>query len=123
MATGQTARQYYEEREARRRERREEERRRWLRRVREAVSEVARRHAGVKRVYLFGSLTRPGRFRTDSDIDVAVECDSPEAESAFWRELEHALEREVDMRPWGEVAGFVRGWEEVYGREGPSSGE
>jgi len=123
MATGRTARQYYEEREARRRERREEERRRWLQRVREAVSEVARRHAGVRRVYLFGSLTRPGRFRTDSDIDVAVESDSPEAESAFWRELEHALGREVDVRPWSEVAGLVSGWEEVYGRESSPSGK
>ncbi len=122
MATGQTARQYHEERQARRRERREEERRRWLQRVRGAVPEVARRHAGVRRVYLFGSLTQPGRFRADSDIDVAVECDSPEAESAFWRELEHTVGREVNVRVWGEVAGFMSGWEEIYGRESSSPG-
>ncbi|MGB9724152.1 MAG: nucleotidyltransferase family protein [Chloroflexia bacterium] len=123
MVTGQTARQYYAEREARRRGQREQERAWWLRRVREAVPDIARRHAGIKRVYLFGSLTQPGRFRGDSDIDVAVESDSPEVESAFWRDLERALGREVDVRSWSEVAGFVHGWEEVYGREGPASGE
>ncbi len=60
---------------------------------------IAARHPGVRRVVLFGSLVQPAHFRRESDIDVAVVCDSPEAESAFWRELEGALGRSVDLRP------------------------
>ena len=54
----------------------------------------------------------------DSDIDVAVECDSLEAESAFWRALERDLRRDVDVRPLaGAVAQAVEDWgERIYGR-------
>ncbi len=45
---------------------------------------IAAQHPGVRRVVLFGSLVQPAHFRRGSDIDVAVVCDSPEAESAFW---------------------------------------
>ncbi len=95
----EAARKHYREREARRRAEREARRQRWLRRVREAVSRLVTHHPGVRRVYVFGSLVHPGRFRSDSDIDIAVECETPEAESAFWRALERELERDVDLRP------------------------
>jgi predicted nucleotidyltransferase len=59
-------------------------------------------------VVLFGSITQPGRFRPDSDIDVAVAYDfatieGVAAESAFWRALEQALQRNVDVRPLRDI--------------------
>ena len=115
----EVARQYYYEREMRRRARREAERQRWLQRVREAVACIALRYSGVRQVYVFGSLVQPGRFRSDSDIDVAVECDTLETESAFWRALERELERDVDVRPLsGAIAEAVANEGElVYGRQ------
>ena len=121
----EAARQHYHECEARRRARRETERQRWLQCVREAISRLARRYPEVRRAYLFGSLVQPGRFRPDSDIDIAVECDTLEVESAFWRALERKLERDVDVRPLtGAVAEAVaNGGELVYGRQDTHFGE
>jgi predicted nucleotidyltransferase len=120
----EVARQYYYGREMRRRAQREAERRRWLQRVREAVVCIASRYSGVRQVYVFGSLVQPGRFRSDSDIDVAVECDTLETESAFWRALERELERDVDVRPLsGTIAEAVANeGEMVYGRQGTCLG-
>lgn len=115
----EAARQYYYEREARRRAQREAERQRWLHRVRQAISRLALRYPGVRRVYLFGSLVQAGRFRPDSDIDVALECDTVETESAFWQALERELERDIDVRPLtGAISEAVtyRG-EQVYERQ------
>ncbi len=113
------ASQHYYEREARRRAQREAERQEWLQRVREAASRLAAHYPGVRRVYLYGSLIQPGRFRPDSDIDVAVECDTVETESAFWRALELELGRDVDVRPLTDVIAeaAMRGGEEIYGRQ------
>lgn len=111
------ARQWYREREARRREERETERQHWLRRVREAVPRIAAQTPGVMRVVVFGSLVQPGRFGPSSDIDLAVVCDTLEAESAFWQALERELQRDVDVRPMtGVLAEAVSGeGETVYG--------
>ena len=95
----EAARHYHREREARAYARRERERQEWLHRVREAAARLAPHYPEVHRVYLFGSLTQAGRFRGSSDIDIAVECDTVAAESAFWRALEKALQRDVDVRP------------------------
>jgi hypothetical protein len=46
-----------------------------------------------------GSLLKPGRFRPNSDIDMAVECDSLKVESTLWRTLAHHLQRDLDIRP------------------------
>jgi len=71
--------------------------------VLEATREAIRRSAplfpAIRAVYLFGSLLQPGRFRPDSDVDVAVDCDDIEVETPFWRKLEEALKRDVDLRP------------------------
>jgi len=125
VVDSRAAREHYREREARRRAQREAERRQWVDRVREAVSRLVPQHPGVRRVYLFGSLTQPGRFRPDSDIDVAMECDTLEAEGVFWRALERELERDVDVRPLvGAVAEAVaRGGEQIYGRQDTHPGE
>ena len=124
MEAYDAARCYYRQREARRREQRESERRAWLERAREAILRLAPRYPQVRQVYLFGSLLQPGRFRPDSDIDVAVACDALETESAFWRALERALERDVDLRPLtGAVAEAVTaGGVQVYGRKDPHPG-
>jgi predicted nucleotidyltransferase len=112
------ARGYHQKREAHRRAQREAERQRWLKRVREVVPRLAIAYPEVRRVYLFGSLAQSGRFRPDSDIDLAVECETLEAESAFWRALEQELGRDVDMRPLtGVIAEIVANQgEQVYGR-------
>lgn len=117
------ARQYRRRRDVQRHAQRESERLAWLERVCEAVRRIAPAHAGVRRVVVFGSLLRPGRFRPDSDVDLAVECDTLEAESAFWRALERALERDVDVRT---LSGAVKaaaegGGMEVYGRAYPGA--
>ena len=121
----EAARRYYHGRAARQRVRREAERRQWLQRVRKAILRLVTQYPGVRRVYLFGSLVQPGWFGFNSDIDVAVECDTLETESAFWRALERELERDVDVRSLtGAVAETVtnRG-EQVYGRQDSCSDE
>jgi predicted nucleotidyltransferase len=52
---------------------------------------------GVDRVYIFGSLSRPGRFRDNSDIDIAVEQMAPTLFFALIGQLAEALERDVDL--------------------------
>jgi predicted nucleotidyltransferase len=113
----ETARRYYRQREARRRAQREAERQQWLRRTRQAVSRLVVEHPGVRRVVLFGSVVKPGRFRPDSDIDVAVECDTVESESAFWRALERELGRDVDVRPLTDTIAEIAAYEgeQIYG--------
>lgn len=89
----------------------------WLRRASDAVLKLVPVHRGVKRVFLFGSITAPGRFGPHSDIDVAIACDSVEQESGFWRALEDALHRDVDVRsltgPIAETA--LRSGVHIYG--------
>lgn len=58
------------------------------------------RHApdlGICEAYVFGSLIRPGRFREDSDVDVAVQGVNPEAFFEVMSLLSAALERPVDL--------------------------
>jgi predicted nucleotidyltransferase len=99
MTDVETARRYYRQREARRRAQREAERQYWLQRARQVISHLAPDYPGVRQAALFGSLVKPGQFRPGSDIDVAIDCGTPETESAFWRALERELGRDVDVRP------------------------
>ena len=114
----ETARRYHQEREAQQRTAREQARQAWLLRTRDAIQRLAPRFPQMQRVYLFGSLTQPGRFRKHSDIDVAVVCETLEAETAFWQALERALQRDVDVRPLtGPIADAVaQGGELIYER-------
>jgi predicted nucleotidyltransferase len=79
-------RESWREREARRRA--EAEARRAA--AERAIQAVTPRYPGIRRVYLFGSVLRPGAFRPDSDIDVGVEGDDGHGLFDFWRELEAA---------------------------------
>ena len=93
------ARQYFHGREEQRRERREAERQKWLVLASQAIRHTAPQHPDIARVYLYGSITQPGRFYHRSDIDVAVVADNIAAETPYWRALERALRRDVDLRP------------------------
>ena len=64
----------------------------------QAVWELAPQHPDIARVYLFGSVTQPGRFHERSDIDVAVDADTLNSERPFWQALEQTLRRDVDLR-------------------------
>jgi predicted nucleotidyltransferase len=110
---------YLQKREALRQAQREAERQHWLERVREVVPRLAMLHPQVRRVFLFGSLTQAGRFRPNSDIDLAVECETFAAESTFWQALEHELARDVDIRSLtGVIAEVVATQgEQLYGRQ------
>lgn len=55
-----------------------------------AAAEHLRKHYGVKRVLLFGSLGR-GDFRTDSDIDLCVDALHPDLFYAVYAELERIV--------------------------------
>lgn len=118
----QAFREYHLGRDAAKLARREAHRREVLARVREVVTRVAPTHPAIRAVYLFGSLLEPGRFSSESDIDLAVDCDDLAAETPFWRDLEKALSRNVDLRPReGAVARAVAAYgERCYAREADS---
>jgi predicted nucleotidyltransferase len=117
-------RQYHTWSEARRKLAREQLQQERYQQVRAAIRRLAPAYPALRAVYLFGSLVQPGRHRPGSDIDVAVECDDPEAESRFWRTLEAELEADVDLRPCkGAIAWAVSTYGEcVYAREVSSAG-
>lgn len=81
---------------ARRRERREQERQRLLADLLRLLDELGPRH-GVGEAYVFGSITRPGGFDEQSDVDVGVEQVAPARFFDFMGALSLALERDVDM--------------------------
>lgn len=112
-------REYHARRERELREEREALRLGLLERARGAIRQSAPRFPAIHAVWLFGSILQPGRFRPDSDIDVAVDCDDIEVETPFWRELEESLKRDVDLRPrLGPIASAVKDYGELcYERE------
>lgn len=52
---------------------------------------------GIQQAYIFGSLVQPGRFRPDSDVDIAVEQDLAANYFTVLGKLVAALGREVDL--------------------------
>jgi predicted nucleotidyltransferase len=92
-------REYHARRDRELRQERESLRLEILEKAREAVRRAAPRFPAIRTVHLFGSLLCPGRFRSDSDVDLAIDCDDVEVETPFWRTLEDALRRDVDLRP------------------------
>lgn len=119
----EAVRQYHRQRDAKRRLQSEADRLTWLVRTRDTIMRLAPDYPEIERVYLFGSLMQPGRFRPDSDLDVAVLSSTVEAESVFWRALEQALQRDVDVRPYvGAIVDAVAWFgEQVYERESDHS--
>jgi predicted nucleotidyltransferase len=101
--------------EARRFAEREARREQALRDVSAAVQQVAPRFPAVRRVYLFGSVTRPGAMDAVSDVDVAAD-DRLSAEDyfAFWKALEQSAPAWpidfVDLGDDAQFAALVREW-------------
>jgi predicted nucleotidyltransferase len=116
-------RDYHARREQELRDEREALRLGVLKQAREAIRRAAPRFPAIRSVYLFGSILHPGRFRQDSDVDVAIDCDALEVETPFWDLLEDALKRNVDLRPRvGPIAQAVEDYGELcYEREVPDS--
>lgn len=52
---------------------------------------------GLDKAYVFGSLVRPGRFREDSDVDLAVEAIDPDRLFQLMANLSEAVGRDVDL--------------------------
>lgn len=119
----EAVRQYHRQRDAKRQLKSEADRLTWLTRTRDTIMRLAPDYPEIERVYLFGSLMQPGRFRPDSDLDVALLSSTVEAESVFWRALEQALQRDVDVRPYvGAIVDAVAWFgEQVYERESDHS--
>lgn len=63
---------------------------------------------GAKRILLFGSLCRPGRFRYDSDIDLAVEGIPPDKITRAAADLMMTIDWPTDLKPLEEVDDFFR---------------
>jgi predicted nucleotidyltransferase len=95
-----------------------------LEQARSAIRHLAPRFPAIRAVYLFGSVLVSGRFWPDSDVDVALDSDDIAVETPFWRGLEDALRRNVDLRPrQGAVARAVEDFgERCYEREVPRPG-
>ncbi|MCB8942900.1 MAG: nucleotidyltransferase domain-containing protein [Ardenticatenaceae bacterium] len=118
-----TPREYHARREAARLQEREALRRQRLDAARTAIRQLAPTYPAIQAVYLFGSILQIGRFTSQSDIDVALSCDDVAVESKFWRELEAALEWDVDVRPLQHpITQAVNDYGEcVYERKSPHS--
>ena len=58
--------------------------------VSEAVQKAIVNFPSVKRVFLFGSVIRPNAFRSDSDVDVAIEGLGVADYFSIWRAIEEA---------------------------------
>lgn len=81
-----------------------------------ALMSVLPRYPTVRRAYLFGSVSRRGAFRIESDVDIAVEGIDAADFFPLWRDLEEAMPGwTVDLRelvPGSDFARRVqeRGW-------------
>lgn len=90
-------RRFLLEREEKTRHSRELAREQVIAKLKEALQAVAPLYP-VDRVYLYGSMLS-GRWRPDSDLDLAAEGNLPSSELfKLWAELDRLLEQEIDLR-------------------------
>ncbi len=103
-----TVRAYLQTREDERRQAREQMRLRAVESARAAARAVMPAFP-VRKAYLFGSATRPGAMRRDSDLDIAIEGRlSAKDYFALWRELERAIpEWEIELVELGPDVHFA----------------
>lgn len=59
--------------------------------VGQAIEVISDRYPTIQRVYLFGSILKPGRFRPASDIDIGIEGANTALCLDIWRDLERAI--------------------------------
>jgi predicted nucleotidyltransferase len=91
-----------------------------------AVEPVISHYPTVQRVYLFGSVLKPGAFDADSDIDIGVEGADTALCFDIWRELEQAIpEWTLDVRSLDSEDTFAervrRKGELIYEQSAPDS--
>ncbi len=116
----QAAREAFQARLQRKFEQREAARENALQVARAAVPAIVAKYPAIKAAYLFGSILRPGAFRVDSDIDIAIEGGSAEDYFALWHDLEEALpDWFIDLRDLPPDTHFTqrvyRTGEKIYG--------
>jgi len=91
---------------------RERARQRALQTICEKAPAVISGWQSVHRAYLFGSVTRPGAFHEESDVDIAVEGVTAQEYFALWRALERTFpDWAIDVRditPTSPFADLVR---------------
>ncbi len=74
----------------------ERERRQLLDNILELLDELGPEY-GLQTAYIFGSLTRPGGFRADSDVDLTVELVDLSRFFELSGRLSAILQREIDL--------------------------
>ena len=77
----------------------------------EVLADFAARH-GIRRLSAFGSVLRPD-FEDDSDVDLLVEFEPDRVPGLFGiaameLELSGILDREVDLRTYGDLSRYFR---------------
>jgi len=72
-------------------EQREQRRQQVLETVLNVAPAIIARFPSIQRAYLFGSITRPGAFHAESDVDIGVEGASAVEYFAVWRALDEAF--------------------------------
>lgn len=88
---------YLKEKEKRRLWEREKIRRKAIAKL-SLRNEILSNFAEVKKVYIFGSIVKEGKFRENSDIDIALKGKVKEDYFLIWSELEEELNEGVDLR-------------------------
>jgi predicted nucleotidyltransferase len=101
-------RESFRARERKARAEREARRLAALRAVQQAMLDCAPRYPSVRRAYLFGTVVRPGAFRSASDVDVAVEGIGAAEYFELWRDLEQAAPGwTIDLRDMTQASPFA----------------
>jgi len=62
------------------------------------LNKILSNFSQVKKAYIFGSIIKEGKFRENSDIDIALEGKVKEDYFLIWSELEEKLNEGVDLR-------------------------
>ncbi len=62
------------------------------------LNKILNNFCEVKKAYIFGSIIKEGKFRENSDIDIALEGKVKEDYFLIWSELEEKLNEGVDLR-------------------------
>lgn len=92
-------RRTFQAREKRLRQKREARRQKALQMAQQVIPPIAATYPSVRRVYLFGSILRPGFFHQQSDIDIALDGSTAHDYFDFWRTLEEAMPNwTIDVR-------------------------
>lgn len=73
-----------------------------------AIAQVILHYPQITHVYIFGSVTQPGRFSDRSDIDIAVVGTNAATYFALWRDLEAACPTwAIDLREINQPCHFT----------------